>query len=341
MKDNQYTIRELKTSEHHTWDKFVRNSITGTLFHLTSWADTIKFVFKRPYIIVALIKNDIIISGILYWPKEGMISSITSATLTPYQGILHTRSTSEKKSSVNADIQKRTDLILDHLCEKYAFIEFPLSIGITDTRYYKWKNFTPVPVYTYIIELNSNKEITKHFNQSLRRKINLSNKQNLSVVLSKESSQITRFIIDSYKYHNTTPPVNSRNLQSFLDKIIKNNLGRIYYLNKNDEFVCGLVILHDENNIYALFSGMNSKYRDSQYTQYLHSSILLLPEFKGKKFDFLGANSLQFEQFKRSFGGNLQVFFRVTYYKNSIIRSIHHLRSIQQLFSRKIPRYKK
>ena len=123
--------------------------------------------------------------------------------------------------------------------------------------------------------------------------------------------------------------------------MINNNLGRIYYLSSEGEFVCGLVILLDKKNVYALFSGINAKYRESQYTQYLHASIMLLPEFQGKTFDFLGANTQQFEQFKRSFGGELHTFFHVTYYKNPIIRNIHSLRSFQHLFIRKILRFVK
>ena len=341
MKNNQYNIRDLDLAERPLWDDFVRSSANGLLFHSTSWADTIQTVFKRPYKITVLMKNEIIVSGILYWPREGSIPSITSTPLTYYQGILHIIPPQKKLSSVNADIQKRTDMLLNYLCEKYSFIDIPLSRNVIDTRTYKWKNFNVKPFHTYIIELTSDEEILARFNQSLRRKINVSGKQDLSVVASESTKEITQFIADSYKYHRTTPPISSEKIELFLQETIKRDIGRIYYLEKQGEYLCGLAVLWDKNNLFAIFSGINSRYRDSQYSQFLHASVLLLPEFRGKTFDFLGANTRQLEQFKRSFGGELHTFFRVTYYKNPIVKGFHRIRSFQHIFSRKILRFVK
>jgi hypothetical protein len=342
LKNKQYILRNLDRNEYLNWDQFVRNSTSGTLFHLTTWADTIQSVFKRSYTITVLMKNDKIESGILYWSKGGAIPAITNVALTPYQGILHaTPDSTKKKSSVNADIEKQTNLLLEFLNKQYPFINFPLSIGIDDTRYYKWNNFTVEPTYTYLIELNSEEDILARFNQSLRRKINLSKKQDLSIVRSDDTIQISQFIWDSYKTHKTTPPIGSEEMLSFLKEILKKDIGRIYYLQKDGKFVCGIVILIDNNHIYALFSGINTKFRDTQYTQYLHASILLLPEFRGKTFDFLGANTKHLEQFKRGFGGKLQPFYRVLYYKNILTRSVYKFRSFQHQSFRKILRFVK
>ena len=340
MKNSQYIIRELGASERGAWNEFVRTA-NGLLFHLTSWADTIKNVFKRPYKITVLLKNEIIVSGILYWPKEGSIPAITNAPLTYYQGILHSVPANKKRSSINADIQTRTDMLLDYLCEKYAFIDIPLSRNTADTRNYKWKNFSIKPLHTYLINLTSDEQILAGFNQSLRRKINVSKKQNLSVVASDDTAQMTHLIMDSYKYHQTTPPVSGDKIEHFLQEIIKHNIGRIYFLEKEGEYLCGLVVLWDEKNLFALFSGINANYRDSQYSQFLHASVLLLPKFRGKTFDFLGANTQQFEQFKRGFGGELHTFYYATYYKNFLVRSLHRFRTFQHLSSRKILRFVK
>ncbi len=341
MKNNQYTIRELEASEYGEWDEFVRNSSNGLLFHLSSWADTIKSVTGRPFVITALFKKDVIISGILYWPKEKPLPAITSAPLTFYQGILHKIPSDKKSTSLNADLQERTALLLDYLCTKYSFIEISLSRNTLDTRAYKWKNFNVEPLYTYLIGLTAEEEILKRFSQSLRRKINVSKKQELTVVSSNQNVKIVQFILDSYKHHNTAPPVSPKNIEHFLDKIVKSDMGRIYYLEKDDEYLCGLVVLIDENDVFALFSGIDTRYRDSQYSQFLHASVMLLPEFRGKTFDFLGANTRQFEQFKRSFGGELHTYYKVTYYKNAFIRLMHRFRQSQQHLSRKIRRFAK
>ena len=96
-----------------------------------------------------------------------------------------------------------------------------------------------------------------------------------------------------------------------------------------------LFVLYDQNRVYALFSGIDMNYRNAQYTEYLHAAVLQKPEYQGKMFDFLGANTRDFEQFKRSFGGQLQQGFRVVYYKNYITRLLLILREQQHLLSRR------
>ena len=102
-----------------------------------------------------------------------------------------------------------------------------------------------------------------------------------------------------------------------------------------------LFVLFDNNRVYALFSGIDFKYRDEQYTEYLHAAVLQEPEYQGKMFDFLGANTADFEQFKRSFGGELRQSFRVVYYKNTTTRFLLKLREKQHLLARRIPGFQK
>ncbi len=339
MKNSHYSIRELEETERSSWDDFVRRSRCGAIFHKTNWAQIIKIVFNRPYKITALFKNNTMVSGILYWPNESVISSITNAPLTYYQGILHSITPDKKESSVNAEIQAKSEQLIDYLCAQYAFIDIPLAGASKDVRIFKWKGWNINPAFTYRIKLSSEEAILARFNQSLRRKINLSKRQGLNVVSSDYIGDMTDFIMDSYSYHSTTPPVSSAQINLFLKEIIKRSIGRIYYLTNGDENLAGLVVLEDEKNLYALFSGINAKHRGTQYSQYLHASVLILPEYRGKTFDFLGANTRQFEQFKRSFGGTLETFYRVTYYKSPLIKLLHHIKISQNLLSRKIKRY--
>jgi hypothetical protein len=343
LKAHQYILKNLERSDYPQWNDFVRRqSASGTLFHTAFWADTIKEVFHRSYKITVILKNNEIKSGILYWPKSGIIPSLTHVPLTPYQGIIHeTPDPSKKISAIKADIHKRSNLLLDFLKKEYAFINFPLSVGIDDVRYYKWNNFSAEPSYTYLINLHDKEQIMARFNQSLRRKIKISEKQNLAVVRSNDIDPITRFVMDSYRVHQTSPPISAKAMKRFLQRMLENDTGRIYYLRKEGESVCGLVILLDDKHVYALFSGINTRFRDTQFTQYLHAAVMLMTEFQGRIFDFLGANTEHLEQFKRSFGGELHQFYRVLYYKNPLIRSIFNLRTFQHHAYRKLARFVK
>ena len=114
-------------------------------------------------------------------------------------------------------------------------------------------------------------------------------------------------------------------------------MGRLYYLMVDENPAAALFVLYDQNRVYALFSGIDLNYRNEQYTEYLHATVLQEAEFQGKMFDFLGANTPDFEQFKRSFGGQLQQGFRVIYYKNFTTRVLLKLREQHHLISRRMP----
>lgn len=338
MTDNQqkYSVRKLHPGEYNLWDRFIFTTNSGTIFHSTHWAEIIHTVFGRPFNILAVFKNDEINGGILYWPKNVLkIKSLTNVPVTPYQGILY-KTSSLKSSGMIAEYHKITNLLLDELQKTYTYVDIPLSNGITDVRPYLWKNFTVEPSYTYIFNLIEFDQLKNQFSQALRRKINVSLKENLSVVQSDEITLLVKFVVESYKYHKTTPPVAEAALQKLFEIILQQNIGRLFYLNSEDKTIAGIIVLSDQKKVYALFAGIDKKYRNSHFTEYLYADLMQRPEFKGKQFDFLGANTQTFEQFKRSFGGELDVYFNVSYYKNSYVKFLSGIRKRQHILKRSI-----
>jgi hypothetical protein len=338
MSLNKYQLRGLDSGEYNLWDQFVTGHAHGTLFHTTAWAEMIRDHFGRNFHILALFSNDQLVGGILYgFKKAPMLSAIPLTPLSPYQGLLIKSPTTEKPSSIIAEDHEVTRLIISDLKQHFDYIDFSLMNHVRDVRPYLWQGFQVEIKYTYTFPLNPFEELKKQFSQSLRRKINLALKNEQHVDDSSDTAPLVEFVVNSYRFHHTKPPIPARKMKTILDDCLQKNLGRLYYLLNDGKPVAGLFFLKDSKRVYALFSGIDPQYRDSQFTDYLHAYALQKDEYQGKEFDFLGANSQAFEPFKRSFGGQLTPYFRVWYTKNKRTRLIMSVRQYQHHLYRKLP----
>ncbi|MEJ2545830.1 MAG: GNAT family N-acetyltransferase [Calditrichaceae bacterium] len=334
-KIGKYRIEKLERADYAQWDQYVLNHPFASIFHTTAWANIIKTVFNKNFEILVIYKKDVLKGGLLYFPKVNLgIQSIPKVPLTLYQGLILQQSNSQKTSSASAEQHELTKLILENICKQYSYIDLTLCPDITDMRPYKWHKFIAEPVYTYTFEISEYDELSQQFSQSLRRKIKASSKENHRIVCSEDTDKFVKFVTDSYHYHKIKPPVSSDKIEQLSQLCIENKIGKLYYLLVDEKPVAALFVLIDHNHVYALFSGIDLTYRNLQFTDYLHALVLQQPEFTGKIFDFLGANTPELEPFKRSFGGDLSQTFRIIYYKNIVTRILLKIREKQHLLAR-------
>jgi Acetyltransferase (GNAT) domain len=335
-KKNNYQLKILSADEYQLWDAFVSQSPQQTLFHTSYWASLIKQVFNRDFKILVLLKKDQIAAGIMFWPKKVLfIEAVTHIPNTTYQGPLYRSSNASKASSMQSEYEDHTTRLLEYLVSRYQIIDIPLSPAIKDTRPYTWKNFKVENAYTYRFEITDFEQLKLQFSQDLRRKIKKSNEQDISFKKSVDSEYLSRFILDSYKESANAPAISSSLIKKFMDTTIKAGCGSLYYQYLDEEPVGGIFVLQDESTVYALFSGISAKKRDITNNELVHVYVLRQTELLGKKFDFLGANTRHLEQFKRSFGGELIPFFKVSFKSNNAISSLFYARSKYHLAIRK------
>lgn len=335
-KTNNYHLRYLAADEYQLWDKFVLSSPQYCLFYTLGWANLIKEVFNRNFKILVLEKKEQIAAGILFWPKKVLfINAITHIPNTTFQGIVYRKPGASKASSVSSEYQKHSSLIIDHLIQNYQLIDIPLSPAIHDARPFSWKQFTVQTAYTYRFEITEFEKLQQQFSQDLRRKIKKAEDLHISLSASKETAALTRFIDDSYKESSLSPAISSALIKEFMDMAIKMNIGMLFYQFENNEPISGIFVLKDDYFIYALFSGISGEKRNVTNNELLHAFVLNQPEFTGKQFDFLGANTPHLEQFKRSFGGDLVPYFKVNFKKNKSISSLFYARSKFHIAKRK------
>jgi len=338
LNSTKYQLRILDPGEYSLWDRFILDNPQATIFQSTLWGNIIHSVFGRDFEILTIWNNENLYGGLLYFPKYSLsINTIPLVPVTTYQSIVFKTSSAEKTSSIISEEHELTNTILEKLRQEFDYIDIFLTHNIQDIRPYKWNNFKSEPHYTYCFPLNDFDVLKQQFNQALRRKINASIKENNEIIESSDTVAFVNLVEESYRYHKIKPPISETQIEVLVNSCIEQNLGKLFYLRVNQKPVAGLFVLVDEKRVYALFSGIQQLHRGKHFTEYLHTSVFQRPDFQGKEFDFLGANTKTFEQFKRSFGGQLKLYFRVNYFKNMRTHILFKIREKQHLLSRTVP----
>jgi hypothetical protein len=334
-RQSKFNLRELGPEAYALWDRFVYSVEYGTLFHTTAWGTLLGKLTGRPFRIIAVLEGDTLIGGLLFWPKKILgLKAITLMPATTYQGVLVLPPQSKRVSGRIARGQEVVTLICERLKTEFDFIQMNLTPGITDVRPYVWAGFQAEPVYTYSFPIRPMEEMEFQFNRTLRQNIRSAKKEGLYTETSGQIQPLLDYVQHSYRAHGKRPPLAPPQLKLLFNGVIGDQLGSIYYLKKEETILAGFLALHDSQTVYALFMGIEPSERNQNYNKYIYASVMERKELIGKRFDFLGANEAELETLKRSFGGELQPFFRVSYFKNKWIRRLVHLRQKQHLRQR-------
>jgi len=336
FKSKTYKIRHLDPGEYNLWDQFITQAAHPSIFFTTDWAEIIKSATGRDFRILILFKDQSVVGGLLYWPKEiAGIKAITLAAVTPYQGIIVETDKPNKSSSTTAAEHDITKKLLEYLQNHFDYIDLMLPPGINDIRPYLWRNFQETVRYTYRFPILSTDELQHQFNTNLKRKIKKYNQSELKIQSSKDIFPLLDFIFLSYKQHGLQPVLPRQQLKQIFSLMLEQKLARVFYVLDKEKPIAGIIAAIDSECIYYFFAGMSDEFRKNYNSDFLFSGLLSLPEFQGRIFDFMGANTQELEQFKRSFGGDLQSHYRVVYHKNLWIKLLTSIRRKQHLWKRK------
>lgn len=304
-------ILEVQKSDSALWDQFVENSPQGTFFHTTAWADVISSTFGRSYNIVFCIKNEQTVGGMIFFQHKKFVwNMITPTAFFPYCAPIFYRPVNEKPQKSIHNQLTITASFESYLREHYDYWILDVPSDSKDVRSFLWKGATIEPQYSYVVSLKSKDELYDNYNQSVRKKLKQAKEQNALIIESRDPLKLADLVSRSYRRHGMKPHVSEDHLNIFLNKVMELKQAKLYYLELNGIITAGRLVIIDRLCGYDLLAGSDDQ--KGFGSTYLMTSILEKYIGEIKRFDFLGANHPQIEQFKRGFGGELTQGFRIT-----------------------------
>jgi hypothetical protein len=177
-------------------------------------------------------------------------------------------------------------------------------------RAFQWAGCSTEPTYTYLVDLDERHKLLERYSGSLRKKIRHAQEMPFQITLAEDPAEFIRLYIESYKRHGMTTLLPADILFKLLPDLLRLPQVKMYNLQLKNQTVASRIIVTDQNMIYDLLTGGTNE--SGIAAAYLLSHIIESYCAQNLKFNFLGADHPQIEQFKRSFGGYLVHGFRIT-----------------------------
>lgn|GEM_PF-3451222 len=215
-----------------------------------------------------------------------------------------------KESAWLACVEALTDWLRQRRLSEIRFI-LPPSVG--DVRPFLWNGWEVTPRYTYLVEPVGAAGYSPAVRRQLKKAVGL------GLAVQQTSNPAPLYQLYSKLMRRQGLPCASRKLVESLAAE-----GEIYEARRSDGSLSAAVLLNEDDGFgyYTLAASAADSHGDGA-PSLLVDHLLTLLQSKGKKFDFVGANTPRLCRFKRGFGGAL-----VGYYQLRL-----RLRPVNQLLS--------
>jgi len=304
-------VKTLSEDEYPLWNAFVLNAPQGTFFHQSAWTEIISLATGRPLRIIVCKRGEDILAGLILFDNlKWGLNMATPVPLIPFNGPLLGVMDQAGEHKVIARTLQYSELFVRFLTKYYDFWILDTGFGFHDIRSFQWAGCKLEPVYTYQKKMAAGIELEDTYNQSLRRKIKESEDLGISVKQVDYTEKFLDLYQKSYNRHDINPPVGKAMIKKILTMIIKLPQIKLFVAELENKILAGRVILEDQNAIYDLMAGGDDP--TGLGATYTVHTVLSKYAKTEKHFDFMGAGHPGVEQFKRSFGGKLELGFRLT-----------------------------
>ncbi len=302
---------KLDEVDYSLWNDFINQSLQGSFFYTTEWANLLSYTFNRQYEIIVLRENEQIIAGMLIFVQIRFgFHMITPMALYPNIGpVLKEISDAKYQKSIARKLEILTALT-KYLHKNFDFWMFNVAPEINDVRSFQWQNCSAEPSYTYRVDLGDWGICEQNFNQSVRKKVRQAERENISFIQSDDKNDFMHMYSSSYHRHGIKPLIEDNLLEKFLSMALKLPQVKLYYVVQGDKKLAGRIILEDKNRIFDLLAGSDDP--AGYGSTYLVYHIFKRYSGKNLTFDFLGADHPGIEEFKRGFGGDLVNGYRIS-----------------------------
>jgi len=205
------------------------------------------------------------------------------------------------------------DKIIDEI-EKLDIVSFRQYYHYSFNNWlpFRWRGYTQSTRYTYVIDDTSDMDVViKGYNNNVKKGIAKAKK----VLELSHNNDMHSF----YKYNKMTFDRQGIDIPYSLEFMVRLEK---YLISQNCyQIICAkdiegnvhsmALFVWDDNCVYYIASGSDSKYRESQsLTLLLHEGLLLASRME-KKFDFEGSMMKQLERYFRQFGGVLKPYYDI------------------------------
>jgi len=306
-------VRKLETTEYENWNRFVAESLQGTLFHKSYWL----IASGNEFVIYGYFKGGELFAGLpLACSTRLGVKKAHHPFLTPYLGVVF----KESKAKYVTRVSNEKDIgraIARRIKEDFDSINFSFTPFTIDLQSFIWEGFSSGVKYTYLLELDDLENVWNEMDAKRRNDITRAEKDGIHVEINNDFEQTFTLVEKTFERQERNMVFKSA---AFRCNEILNQKGQCKSFlakNKAGNAIATVYIVWDEKRSYLLLGGYDPEesHRGARAIAMWEAIKFTRRELGLNQFDFEGSMIQPVEQFSRKFGGELTPYYSVSWMK--------------------------
>lgn len=302
----KYELKEIGRENYEEWNKLVKESKEGSIFHKPVWLNSTGLNF----LLVGCYTGDQLRGGGAFTFKERgpyNQSYIKNGPLTPYTGPIFENQEGKRVTTIS-NKKKMNEKISNYINRKYKRINITLSPFCKDIQPFIWDDFASKVTYTYILNLDDLDKVWNRMDSSTRRDIRKAKKDGLEVKKTDNFETTMKLVRKTFDRQDMSIEHFEDTAWRYYKELKNKNLCKSFITyDYKGRPIASVFIIWDEKRSYYLLGGYDPEHGHHggtsmamweaiQYT----SNVLELSQF-----DFEGSMIKSIEKYFRKFGGQI------------------------------------
>jgi CelD/BcsL family acetyltransferase involved in cellulose biosynthesis len=169
----RFTTHTLEAAEYPAWERFVAESVDGSVYSLPSYLEVLCAATGASYRVLAVLRDGEIVGGIaLYVSPSPVGPYVAPRLLLYYNGLVLTRSSSKypsQRTSLSLHIMESLETALRD--EGYAHLRLHSRATVSDVRPFLARGWTAKPSFSYVVDLSDIESARNLVERNFRRLI--------------------------------------------------------------------------------------------------------------------------------------------------------------------------
>ncbi len=280
-------------------------------------------------------RGDEILAGLIVFDHSKWgLTLATPLPLFPFNGPVIRAMDDAGNHKITARTLKYSEAFARFLNKYYNYWIIDTGFGFHDVRSFQWTGCNLEPVFTYRLNLRNREDLSGGYNQTVRKKLKEATNLGITINETAGTGKFTELYERSYRRHAMHPPASKALVEKILGMIIKLPQVKLYIAESENKILAGRVIVEDRQIVYDLLAGSDDL--TGLGATYIVHTLLTKYSSTHKQFEFMGAGHPQIEQFKRGFGGNLDIGFRISRKNRFPLSLLINLHNANLIWRRKL-----
>jgi len=305
--------------DRERWDNLWKKSIGGRVYSSRVWLNTVSEIYGLELKLLGVFDGTELVGGVpLFIHRRRVIIP----PLMPYNSVIlklpETKYPYKKIHKTHQILFSLIEFFENH--KRYSQINFTHTSDIKDIRPFVWKGWRVIPSYTYVLPIDNIEESRSKLSHNIRKNLKKSVRNGIRIEESQEFDIIFNLFKLTFSRRRRWAPIDYTKLRSIFMVLLREGMAKLFVAFTKDGIpVSARVIMFDKDFpiVHDWIAGADPKYFSTGATAYLLWYIIEWLSSQGfELFDLNGANVPSIAEFKRNFGGDLEVHFETHFYQN-------------------------